>query len=128
MLNRITLLRIATALLYMGPLLAGLSGAGWAIVPIFAALFLLWLIFLRPELSATPDWLPRLQLILVQTLLVTVFFGIGRGIGGVTGFPLAMPIWMTVLVSVAAILLGRVIHNPATLPPEAPQAPQVRDL
>jgi hypothetical protein len=64
----------------------------------------------------------------VQTLLVTVFFGIGRGIGGVAGFPLAMPIWMTVLVSVAAILLGRVMHNPAKLPPEVRQAPPVKDL
>jgi hypothetical protein len=122
MLNRITLLRVATALLYMGPLLAGLSGAGWAIVPIFVALFLLWIFFLRPELSAAPSWLPRLQLILVQTLLVTVFFGVGRGIAGVAGFPLVLPIWTTVSLSVLAILLGRLMYNPASLPPEPPQA------
>jgi hypothetical protein len=116
MLNRITLLRGATALLYFGPLLAGLSGAGWALVPIFAALFMLWLIFLRPEMSRDRAGWALVERAAVQTLMVAVFFGIGRGIGGVAGVTLDLPSWTTVLVSVSAILLGRLIANPASLP------------
>jgi hypothetical protein len=111
MLNRITLLRVATTLLYLGPLLAGLAGAGWSMVPIFAALFLLWLILLRPEFASERAWLPRLERALVQTLLVVVFFGLGRGIGGVVGVSLGLPVWSPILLSVAAILLGRLVHK-----------------
>ena len=46
--NRVRLLMGASALLYMGPLLAGLSGMGWAALPVFMALFALWLVVMRP--------------------------------------------------------------------------------
>lgn len=128
MLNRITALRLATALLYFGPLLAGLSGAGWAFIPIFVVLFILWIMFLHPELSATRAWLPLMERGIVQALLVTVLFGIGRGIGGVLGMLLPLPLWLTVLFSVAAIFLGRMICNPAALPPEPSQGEPVKDL
>ena len=98
MLNRITALRLATALLYFGPLLAGLSGAGWAFIPIFVVLFVLWLLFLHPELSTSPEWLALLERAAVQALLVAILFGIGRGLGGVTGLPLPLPVWLTVIV------------------------------
>lgn len=112
MLNRITLLRVATALLYLGPLLAGLAGAGWTMVPIFAALFLLWLILLHPAFASERAWLPKLERVLVQTLLVVVFFGLGRGIGGVVGVSFGLPSWSPILLGVAAILLGRLVQGP----------------
>jgi hypothetical protein len=123
MLNRITMLRVATALLYLGPLVAGLAGAGWSMVPIFAALFLLWLILLRPEFASDRAWLPRLERALVQTLLVVVFFGLGRGIGGVVGVSLGLPVWSPILLSVVAILLGRLLHRPDVLTAKAPAGP-----
>ena len=120
MLNRITLLRGATALLYLGPLLAGLAGAGWALVPVFTLLFTLWLLFLRPETwpGHTAHWrsdgsvLTLATRVAVQALLVSVCFGIGRGVGGVSGWTPAIPFWIPVVLSSGAILLGRLIWNP----------------
>lgn len=128
MLNRITALRLATALLYFGPLLAGLSGAGWAFIPIFVVLFVLWLLFLHPELSTSREWLALLERAAVQALLVAILFGIGRGLGGVTGLQLPLPVWLTVMFSVAAIILGRIICNPAALPADLPESAPVRDV
>ena len=94
----------ANALLYFGPLLAGLGGFGWHVVPVFVALFLLWLVILRPQElpRARAEWLQSETLVAlstraaVQILLVVLCFGIGRGIGGVLGalphFPLMLPI------------------------------------
>ena len=54
--SRLRLLMGATALLYLGPVLAGLGGFGWSVVPVFTAIFLLWLIVLRPH-----QWPQRLR-------------------------------------------------------------------
>jgi hypothetical protein len=120
MFNRITLLRGATALLYIGPLLAGLAGFGWALVPVFTLLFVLWLMFLRPETwpgtaadwRRGTSWLTFAARAAVQLLLVAILFGIGRGIGGVMGWTAPIPFFLPVVISSAAILLGRVIWNP----------------
>jgi hypothetical protein len=94
MLARLRFLKGATALLYFGPLLAGLSGFGWAQIPYFVAIFVLWLVIVRPEQwpETLSEWLtPRaivaaLTQVLSQILLVTILFAVGRGIGGVAGF------------------------------------------
>ena len=78
------------ALLYIGPLLAGLGGFGWSMVFSFTAIFVVWLMVLRPEQwPATPAewltaqaWLAALAQVLSQLLLVGVLFAIGRGLGG----------------------------------------------
>ncbi|MGL4319432.1 MAG: hypothetical protein ACRCS3_01080, partial [Paracoccaceae bacterium] len=82
----------ATAMLYMGPLLAGLGGYGWTMVPAFAGIFILWQMILRPhkwpqpyELDRADAWLAVATQVALQTLLVTICFGIGRGIGGAAG-------------------------------------------
>lgn len=118
--NRIKLLMGATALLYLGPLLAGLAGFGWAQVPVFAAIFLMWLVILRPGQwpGSGADWVrgPAILSLVakaaVQLLLVTVCFGIGRGLGGVLDFLPPLPFWLPLLISAAAIPLGRLIWNP----------------
>ena len=46
--NRRRFLMLANALLYFGPLLAGLAGFGWGLVAVFTAIFVLWLIILQP--------------------------------------------------------------------------------
>ena len=47
--NRLRLLRLITALLYSGPLLAGLMGQGWAMVAAFACVFVIFSVVLHPE-------------------------------------------------------------------------------
>lgn len=90
MLTRMRLVKGAAALLYLGPLLAGLSGFGWGMVVSFTAIFVVWLMVLRPEQwpSSPSEWLSSQALlaafaqVLSQLLLVAVLFAIGRGLGG----------------------------------------------
>jgi hypothetical protein len=93
MLTRMRLLKGATALLYIGPLIAGLCGFGWTMVAPFAAIFVVWLMVLRPEQwPASPEewltgqaWLAALAQVLSQIALIGVLFGVGRGLGGLAG-------------------------------------------
>ena len=118
--NRLRLLMAATALLYFGPLLAGLGGFGWAVIPVFAAIFLLWLVIVRPQdfPRTLADWANPEALIgfaaraAVQVLLVLVCFGLGRGIGGVLGSLPALPLMLPIAISFLSIPLARLIWDP----------------
>ncbi len=117
---RARLLKGATALLYFGPLLAGLGGYGWLMVPSFVAIFVLWQMIVRPHQWPTSLadfgkgelWVGIAAQIAVQVLLVVVCFGIGRGIGGAIGaFPMyshALPLSLSFL----SIPLSRLLWNP----------------
>lgn len=117
---RARLLKGATALLYFGPLLAGLGGYGWMLVPGFVSIFVLWQMIVRPqqwptslsELGKGELWVGIAAQVAVQVLLVAVFFGIGRGIGGAVG---ALPMYSQSLplsVSFLSIPLCRLLWNP----------------
>ncbi|MCB6179896.1 hypothetical protein LHP98_17375 [Rhodobacter sp. Har01] len=104
----------------MGPLLAGLSGFGWAMLPPFVSIFVLWLILLRPHQwpQSASEWLSAsavaavLAQVLSQLVLVAALFAIGRGIGGVMGtLPLLDPL-LTVALSFLALPLMRLGWNP----------------
>lgn len=118
--NRLRLLQGATALLYFGPLLAGLGGFGWAVVFVFAAIFMGWLFILRPQQwpRKLADWARPEALIslltqgVVQLLLVALSFGIGRGIGGVLGAVPAFPLMLPLAISFLSIPLARMIWDP----------------
>lgn len=123
--NRLRLLMGANALLYFGPLLAGLGGFGWNLVPVFTAIFVLWLLILRPqEWPRSPaEWRRPAALMtlgtraLMQLLLVLVCFGIGRGIGGVLGALPPLPVMLPLAISFLSIPLARIIWNPANSAP-----------
>jgi hypothetical protein len=114
------LLKGATALLYLGPLLAGIAGYGWRVVPLFLGIFLLWLFILRPQQwpRKWADWSRPEALIalltqsVVQLLLVAVSLGIGRGIGGVLGVMPEIPLMLPVAVSFLSIPLARMLWDP----------------
>jgi hypothetical protein len=119
MLTRIRLLKAATALLYIGPLFAGISGLGWGMVAPFVAVFVVWLMVLRPEQwpATVQEWLTlpalgaALAQILSQILLVTVLLAVGRGIGALAGFlPVVNPIFPLAL-SFIAIPLCRMLWD-----------------
>ncbi len=118
--TRLRLLKGATALLYFGPLLAGLGGFGWAVVPIFAAIFILWLFILRPQQwpRKLAEWARPEALItlltqaVMQVLLVAVSFGIGRGIGGVLGAVPPFPLMLPVAISFLSIPVARLLWDP----------------
>lgn len=114
------LLQVATAALYLGPLLAGLSGFGWAMLPPFVSIFTLWLVITRPQQwpQSAAEWLTRdawlaaLSQIMSQTALVALCFGIGRGIGGATdAMPVLHPI-LPVALSFTALAFARACWDP----------------
>lgn len=73
MIVRLKLLQIATVALYMGPLLAGMAGFGWAMLPPFVTLFVAWLIVLRPHQwpQTNAEWLQSKSLISAFTQVLT---------------------------------------------------------
>jgi hypothetical protein len=96
-----------------------MAGYGWMMLPPFVAVFVLWLMLLRPHQwpQANAEWLTRqawlsvLTQVLTQILLVAVLFGIGRGIGGVLGhLPLFHPV-LPVAISFVSIPLSRLFWN-----------------
>lgn len=110
----------ANALLYFGPLLAGLGGFGWSVVPVFAIIFMLWLVVMRPQdfPRRWSDWLRAAPLVAVaartavQLLLVLMCFGIGRGLGGVMNAMPPLPMMLPISLSLLAIPLARLVWDP----------------
>jgi hypothetical protein len=110
----------ANALLYFGPLLAGLGGFGWAVAPAFALIFMLWLVVMRPQdfPRSWADWLRPAPLVAVaarlavQLLLVLMCFGVGRGLGGVMNSLPPIPMMLPISLSLLAIPLARLVWNP----------------
>jgi len=118
--SRLRLLMGATALLYLGPVLAGLGGFGWSVVPVFTAIFLLWLIVLRPHQwpQVPSEWRQPAALITlgtqtaVQLVLVALLFGIGRAIGAVLILLPPFPVLLPISISFLSIPLSRLVWNP----------------
>lgn len=110
----------ATALLYIGPLMAGLGGYGWGVVPVFFLIFMFWLFILRPHQwpRKPQDWFSANAMAnfatqgAVQVLLVAVLFGIGRGIGGALGVIPPFPVVLPIAVSFLSIPICRLIWDP----------------
>jgi hypothetical protein len=121
--NRLRLLKGATALMYFGALLAGLAGHGWAMVPAFVAVFVLWSVILRPhlwpaslsEIGTEGAVVPLAALVATQALLVVLCFGFGRGIGGVMGVQPDLPHWLPLALAFLAVPLSRLVWNPRVM-------------
>lgn len=109
----------AAALLYLGPLLAGLAGHPLSVAPAFALLFLMWLALLRPGLwPATAagwlrpaPWLALLGRMMVQVVLVLLCLGLGRLVA-LAGLAPALPLWLPLVPSALALPLARLVWNP----------------
>ena len=134
--NRLRLLRLGTALLYFGPLLAGLVGQGWAMVPVFVAIFLLWSVILRPHLwpGSLADFarngaaVALASLVATQILLVVLCFGIGRGIGGVLNLKPALSYFLPATISFLSVPFSRLIWNPRVAADNVGFDPILHDL
>lgn len=114
MIHRLRLLQGATALLYFGPLLAGLSGHGWAMAALFTAILGLWAVLIHPELwpgrsalGAPGALVAPAATLAAQALLVVTCFVIGRGFAGVMGLDLSLPRWFPAALSFLALPLSR---------------------
>lgn len=99
-------LGLLAAALYSGPLLAGLSRQGWAVLPVFTALFLLYLAASRkPDLSTGVGWAALAGMAGMQVLLVLIFWGAGLGLTSILG-AVALPLWAPLALTGAAAGFG----------------------
>lgn len=104
--------------LLLGPLLSGLGGFGWSMIPAFAVIFVLWGLVLRPDGWPQaagdwfgPDWPRHLGRLLSQVLIVTVLFGIGRGLSVALGaLPIVSPL-LPLALSLTGIALARMVWD-----------------
>jgi len=111
---------VANALLYFGPLLAGLAGFGWGLVAVFTVIFVLWLVILQPyefpinraEWMSPDAWVAVGARAAVQLLVVVVLFGIGRGIGGILGAMAGFPVMLPIAISFLSIPFARMVWDP----------------
>jgi hypothetical protein len=107
--------------LLLGPLLAGLGGYGWGMIPAFAVIFVLWGLVLRPDGWpqaaadwAGPDWPRHLGRVLLQVLVVAVLFGIGRGLSVALGaLPMMSPL-LPLALSLTGIAMARLVWDSGT--------------
>lgn len=118
---RIRAVKGLAVLLYVGPIFAGIGGLGFGMIAPFVAIFLMWLIVLRPEQwPATPkEWLTPaafgavLAQVLSQTLLVCVLLAIGRGLGALAEVPPTIGPFFPLAISYVAIPLCRSLWDPS---------------
>lgn len=79
--------------LYGGPVLAGLALHDWSVLPVLAALFLLYIVASRrPDLSSAAGRANLAIMAVVQVALVTIGWAIGRGLADILG-AVALPLW-----------------------------------
>lgn len=125
--NRLRLLRLLTGVLYFGPLLAGLMGQGWAMVPVFLGVFLLWSVLVHPQMwpqsagdvARQEAMVALASLVATQALLVVVLFAMGRGIGGVLALKPVLPVYMPAALSFLAVSLAQLIRTGPAGPAQA---------
>ncbi|MBL9046682.1 MAG: hypothetical protein JNK34_05125 [Tabrizicola sp.] len=119
MMARLRTLKVLAVLLYIGPLFAGAAGQGISSIPPFVAIFVVWLIVLRPEQwpasaeewSTLPAWGAALTILLSQTALVCVLFALGRGIGAVAGLEFVFDPLLPLAVSFVSIPICRMLWD-----------------
>ena len=92
--------------LFGGPMLAGLAGHDMSVLPVFAALFLLYTAATRkPDLATGAGWAGLVLMAGLQVVLVLAAYGVGRMLADIIG-PVALPIWAPLSITAAAAGLG----------------------
>jgi len=112
--RRRRLMAASAVLLYLGPLLAGLSGRGEVLIPIFALIFTLWLVVV-----GSPSWPRRppggdtaarlrmaLTIMLVQLVRAGGLFALARVGGGLAEVAPPIPLGVTLASPMTAVLLA----------------------
>lgn len=112
-----------TAMLYLGPLLAGIGRHAWPVLPAFAALFVMWTMVMRPAQwpGDRAGWLDAGALVRVaatvaaQILLVVALYTVGRAIAGMLPQAPVLPEVAALAISLLAIPFARLTLEPAKI-------------
>ena len=113
------LLFATSALLYSGPLYAGLAGYGFGTLPLFAAFLMAWLFVVRPGdwPETREDWKVAravawpMLIFAVQMVVAGFCLAMGRAIGGMYGLTLPLPLALPVGLSVLGILIAYALRR-----------------
>lgn len=94
------------AALYGGPVLAGMAGHGAQALPVFAALFLLYMAASRkPDLSTGAGWAALAVMVVVQTGVVSLAWGAGLAAAHFLG-AVILPLWAPLAITGVAASAG----------------------
>lgn len=99
-------LLLLTGALYGGVVLAGLAGHPFRVLPVYAALFLLYVAATRkPDMATGAGWAGLAIMALVQVGLVALCYGIGMLAAQVVGI-VALPVWLPLAITATAAGYG----------------------
>lgn len=107
-----------SALVYSGPLYAGLAGYSFDVIPAFAVIFMLWLYVVRPQdWPQTPEaWrTPRalawpLLILSGQMVLIGFCLVVGAGLGGILQFHAPLHLFLCLLISCLGVSVARLLQ------------------
>ncbi len=96
---------LGTGLVFLGPLLAGLTLRPLPSVIVYAGLLFWWLIKVRPVAAPSPARIA--VLLLVLTVLAGLIHGVGALAAAVFGLAWQLPFWLPAAVALLGVLVAR---------------------
>jgi hypothetical protein len=92
--------------LYGGPVLAGLARHDWSVLPVLAALFLLYVAAIRrPDLTTGTGRASLARMAASQIALVGIGWAVGLGLADILG-PVALPLWAPLAITALGAGVG----------------------
>jgi len=116
---------IGTAVVFLGPLLAGLTLRPLPSVIVYAGIMVFWFLKVRPVAAPSPGRLALLVALL--TVLAALIHTVGTLAAGVFGLVWELPFWLPAMVSVLGVILARPPRDPEDGPPPGGTAPGTRE-
>jgi hypothetical protein len=99
-------LALFTVALYGGPVLAGIAGHNWSVLPVFAALLLLHVSATRkPDLATPAGWAGLAIMAATQVALATLAWAGGLLFAALAG-AIMLPLWSPILLTAIAAGMG----------------------
>ena len=99
-----SLIAFLTAVLYSGPMVAGIDRDAAELLPLHAATFVLWALVARP-------W-PAEAAVAAQVLLVMLLFALGRGLGAFLPARELLPASAPLATALMATAAARLVPEP----------------
>ena len=106
-----SLIAFLTAVLYSGPMVAGIDRDAAELLPLHAATFVLWALVARPW-PAEAAALHVAATVAAQVLLVMLLFGLGRGLGAFLPARELLPASAPLATALMATAAARLVPEP----------------
>ena len=110
---------LGTGVVFLGPLLAGLTLRPLPSVIVYAGIMVFWFLKVRPVAAPTPSRLALLVVLL--TVLAALIHIVGALAAAVFGLVWDLPFWLPAVVSVLGVFLSRPPSDGDPPPPGDPE-------